>query len=60
MVKVYGLFIFAMICYLTSSYDDNIAKLRATALITVGVAPLHRAMKPYYLVIRENALNTLE
>ena len=59
MLTVYGLFILAIICSLTSSYDDNIAKLRATALMTVGVAPLHKAMNPSYLVIRENAFPTL-
>ena len=60
MLRVYGLFILAMICSLTSSYDDNIAKLRATALITVGVAPLHSAKNPSSLVILEKALKTLE
>jgi len=34
------------------------AKLRAIALITVGVAPLHKAKKPYYLVILLNASTT--
>lgn len=59
MLVVYGLFILAMICYFTSSYEANIAKFKATALMTVGVAPLHKAKNPYYLVILENALNTL-
>jgi hypothetical protein len=44
---------------LTSSYDANIAKFKAIALITVGVAPLHNAKNPYYLVILENAFPTL-
>jgi hypothetical protein len=48
-----------MNCYLTSSYEANIAKFKTTALMTVGVAPLQRAENPYYLVILENALNTL-
>lgn len=60
MLKVYGLFILAMNCSFTSSYEDNMAKLRATALITVGVAPLHKAIKPSYFVILEKALKTLE
>ncbi len=59
MLIVYGLFIFAMNCYLTSSYDANMAKFKATALMTVGVAPLHKAKKPSSFVILENAFTTL-
>jgi len=59
MLNVYGLFILDIICYLTSSYDESIAKFNATARITVGVAPLHKARKPYYFVILENAFPTL-
>lgn len=59
MLIVYELFILAMNCSLTSSYDDNIAKFKATALMTVGVAPLHKARKPSSFVILEKALNTL-
>jgi len=57
--KVYGLFILAMNCYFTSSYEESIAKFKAMALMTVGVAPLQRAIKPYSFVILANALPTL-
>lgn len=59
MLIVSGLFILAINCYFTSSYDDNIAKFNAIALIIVGVAPLHNAKNPSYLVILENAFTTL-
>lgn len=59
MLNVYGLFILAINCSLTSSYEDNMAKLRAMALMTVGVAPLHKAKKPSYLVILAKAFPTL-
>lgn len=59
MLRVSGLFIFAIICYLTSSYDESIARLRATALMTVGVAPLQSAENPSSLVILEKAFITL-
>lgn len=49
-----------MNCYFTSSYEDNIAKFNTTALITVGVAPLHKAENPSYLIILENAFPTEE
>jgi len=48
-----------MNCYFTSSYEESIAKFKAMALITVGVAPLQRAIKPYSFVILANALPTL-
>lgn len=45
--------------YLTQSYETSIAKFKAMALMTVGVAPLHRAKNPSSLVILLNASITL-